>query len=148
MKADSLELQILRELRKDGRISYRKLGKKLGIATGTVQNKVEKMLKEGVIKRIRASINYEKLGYKVTAIIGISIPNRKDLPKIEGRLQKYKNVFNVYEVTGAYDLMITTRFKTMDDFAHFLIKDLAVEGIGNSTTFMVIGTKKEEFTLL
>jgi len=148
MKIGTTELQILRELRQDGRISYRKLGRKLGIATGTVQSKVEKMLKEGIIKAIRASLDYEKLGYKITAVVGITIPSRKRLNEIEQKLLKCKNVFNMYEVTGGVDLLMTARFKNMDEFAEFLTKGLAIEGIGTTITNMVIGTKKEEFTLL
>jgi len=148
MNIGTLELQILQELRKEGRISYRKLAQKLGAATGTVQNKVEKMMEEGIIKKIRASLNYQKLGYKITAIVGITIPNRKRLKEIEEKLLGYKNIFNMYEVTGNVDLLMSARFKNLDDFAKFLTTELAIDGIGTTITYMVIGTKKEEFTLL
>jgi DNA-binding Lrp family transcriptional regulator len=148
MNIGPLEIQILQELRKEGRISYRKLAQKLGAATGTVQNKVEKMQEEGIIKKIRASLNYEKLGYKITAIVGITIPNRKKLKEIEEKLLGYKNIFNMYEVTGNVDLLMSARFKNLDEFGKFLTTELAIDGIGTTVTYMVIGTKKEEFTLL
>jgi len=148
MKVGQLELQILKELRQDGRISYRKLAQKLGVATGTIQTKVDKMIKEGIIHGIRASLNYEKLGYGVTAIIGVNIPDRRILKKVEEKLLAHKNVFNLYEVTGGYDVVLTTRFKSMNDFSKFVTQGMAIEGIGNSTTFLVLNTKKEKFTLL
>lgn len=148
MEIGPIELQILRELRQNGRVSYRKLAQKLGLATGTVQGKIEKMLEEGVIKAIRASVNYGKLGYVVTAIIGITSARRSDIPRIETLLSKNKNVYNVYSVTGEYDIMVTARFKKMDDLNQFVKTDLSMDEISRSTTFIVLETTKEEFTLL
>jgi len=144
---DELDLQILRILRKDARLSYRKIAEELKVATGTIQNRIQKMEKEKVITDYHVGVDYTKLGYNISAIIGVCI-DRKDSEKIEKKLIKHLNVFAVYSVTGEYDLFIGTRFKTMNELNDFIKKELSSHSILKTNTFIILDVSKETYSFL
>ena len=69
---DNINQEILIALQKNGRYSYNKLAKKLGIKAITVAKRVEAMLRDDVIA-INAVPNLDILGYKVQAVICLDI---------------------------------------------------------------------------
>ena len=144
---DDLDLQILHVLRQDARLSFRKIAKRINVATGTIKNRIGKLEKEGIIRKYSASIDYTKLGYAIAATIGISV-NREYLETVEKNLAKNKNVFGIYEVTGEYDLFVGVRFKSMDELSAFIKRELAHKSIEKSTTYLILKTEKEAHTLL
>lgn len=144
---DDLDLKILKELKKDARQSYRKIASKLSVATGTIQNRIQKLENEGVIRNYHVCINYSKLGYNIAAIIAICI-KRADLSKILSKLTAHPNVFGAFSVAGEYDFFISTRFKSMDKLNEFIVKELSDEVIEKSVTFLVLKTHKETHTFL
>lgn len=144
---DELDEFILRELRKDARQSYRKIAEKLKVATGTIQNRIQKMEREKVIKKYHVDIDYAALGYKVSAIIALCL-NRASLKEVEEILEKNPNVFGIYDVTGEYDVFISVSFKSMEDMNEFITKELKDPRITKSVTFVILKTKKESHTFL
>ncbi len=144
---DELDLEILKLLRKDARLSYRKIAKKLNVATGTIQNRIQKMEESGVITDYHVGVDLNKLGYNIAAIIGICI-DRKAASEIEQKLIKHKNVFAVYSVTGEYDLFIATRFKTMTELNDFIRNELSNDSILKTNTFIILNISKETYSFL
>ena len=147
MNVDDLDLQILKELRLDCRQSYRKIAGKLKVATGTVQNRINKMEKDGIIGKYHVDISYGKLGYGISAIIGICV-DRQNLDDIQKVFKKNPNVFGMYDVTGEYDIFISVRFKDMNELNEFIKKDLCNQYISKTVTFLVLRTLKEAHTFL
>ncbi len=83
VKIDEIDKEIINLLNEDGRMSYRKISRDLGISVGTVHNRVDKLMKTGVIKKFVPMIDHSRLGYKLTAIIGVRVKGRsfKELGK-------------------------------------------------------------------
>lgn len=144
---DELDELILKELRKDARQSYRKIAGNLKVATGTIQNRIQKMEKDKLIKGYRVDIDYQKLGYNISAIIAICI-DRFKIKEVEEKLKKNPHIFGVYTVTGEYDLFLSVSFKTMTQLNEFITDELKDSAIIKSVTFMILGTEKEEHTFL
>ena len=71
-KIDSLDIKILIELQDDARKSLREIAEKLGVAEGTIYNRINKLKRLGLIKKFIPVIDYSKLGYDIIAIIGIT----------------------------------------------------------------------------
>lgn len=93
VKIDDIDKKILHLLNKDGRMSYREISRKLGVSVGTVHNRVDKLMKNGVIKRFVPVIDHSKLGYKLTAIIGVKVKGGV-LRNWEERTAYHKNVLS------------------------------------------------------
>lgn len=60
VKIDETDKKILNLFNKDGRMSYRKISRKLDISIGTVHNRIEKLVKSGVIKKFAPVIDHSK----------------------------------------------------------------------------------------
>lgn len=117
-----LDLEILRKLSDDGRLSLRQLAKDTEVGSPvTIKNHVERLETDGIIKNYGASIDYEKLGYDIIALIEITVSKGKML-EVERKIAQNPNVFAVYDITGTYDALILARFKTRAKLSE-MIKD-------------------------
>ncbi|MBI4453780.1 Lrp/AsnC family transcriptional regulator [Candidatus Woesearchaeota archaeon] len=113
-----LDRKILNVLLDNCRFSYRQIAKKVNISAATVMHHIEKLEKEGIIKKYSALLNSEKLGYDVQVIIDIRISKGK-LFLVEKKIASHPNICAIYDTTGHFDAAIIAKFKTrrqMDDF--------------------------------
>ncbi|MEM0457331.1 MAG: Lrp/AsnC family transcriptional regulator [Nitrososphaerota archaeon] len=140
---DEMDLAIIRELIKDGRASYRSIAKKLGISVATVASRVAALEKDGIIKGYAALVDYEKLGYEITAIIELTISKGK-LIEVQHQVAEKPNVSSVYDVTGETDSIIIARFKNRDELNRFVKWLLSMPYIERTLTHLVLGIVKED----
>ena len=70
---DELDLRIISLLQKNARLSFREIARELDVAVGTVYNRIKKLEEEGVIRGYAPVLDYEKLGFGLTALIGIRL---------------------------------------------------------------------------
>ena len=141
-KVDGLDLKILRELRKDARKSYREIADKLNVAEGTVYNRVNRLQESGVLKGFMANIDFAKLGYDLTAVIGLIVEGGA-LSRMEERFAKEPNVSAVYDVTGDYDALIVARFPDRESLNKFVKKVIAFPEVKRTYTMLVLNVMKE-----
>jgi len=73
MQLDEIDKNILANLQKDARLSYAELGRRVGLTTPAVIERVRKLEDAGVITAYRAEIDLERIGYPITAFIRMSI---------------------------------------------------------------------------
>lgn len=69
MKIDNLDLEILKHLQEDARLSFRKLGKKLGVPHTTVFTRAERLVKKKVINKFAAILHPHELGLQMGFVI-------------------------------------------------------------------------------
>lgn len=73
MLLDEIDKKILANLQKDARLSYAELGRRAGLTTPAVIERVRKLEDAGVITAYRAEIDLARIGYPITAFIRMSI---------------------------------------------------------------------------
>ena len=146
MKIDDLDRKIIQKLMANSRNSFRAIAKSLNISVATAISRVNKMEKEGIIKNYSANIDYEKLGYDITAIIEIIVSKGK-LVEIEEKLAKYPSVLGVYDITGETDAVIITRFKNRKELNSFVKSLLAMQNVERTNTHFVLNVVKEDFRM-
>ena len=117
---DNLDRKILDLLQLDGRMAYTEIAKKLTISHGTVHQLMARLEELGIIKGTSIIIDYQKIGYDVTTLLGIHLKSAKDQAKVIDRLKAMKEVVEVYYTTGAFALIIKVHNKNIKDFHHFL----------------------------
>ncbi len=140
---DMLDKQILELLSEDGRKSYRKISRELGVSVGTIHNRVDKLTKSGIISKFVPVINHEKLGYTLTAVIGIEIKGGSVLNLTEKEPFK-NNLLAVYDVTGQFDGIIIAKFKNTFELNKFIKLLLKEENVTKTYTQTVLNIIKEE----
>jgi len=144
---DEIDQKIINLFHNDGRMSYRNIAKELDISIGTVHNRIDKLIKSGVIKKFSPVIDHEKLGYSLTTIIGVRVKGGV-LKNWEDRTAYHKNVLCMYDVTGEFDAILITRFrdtKELDQFVKTLLKEPDVQRTYTQTVLNIV---KEDLNLI
>lgn len=138
-----LDIEILKKLSKDGRISLRQLAKDLGNKSPvTIKNHVDNLESKGIIVNYGVQINYEKLGYEIIAIIEVTISKGKML-EVENQIAENPHIFAVYDITGEYDALILARFKSRSDLSRMIKEIHTSPYVERTNTHLVLNTIKE-----
>jgi len=144
---DDTDWKILRLLVQDSRISYREIARKTGLAVGTVAYRIRKLEKEGVIKGYSVVLDYEKLGYEITAVTEITVSKGK-LLEVDKVIGKMPNVCSVYDVTGLIDSIVVSKFRNREELSRFTKRVLSIPYVERTNTHIVLNTIKEDFRLI
>ena len=143
LSMDTLDKKILELLSVDGRKSYRKISRDLGVSVGTIHNRVDKLTKSGIINKFVPVIDHEKLGYHLTAIIGLEIKGGTVAHLIEKEPFK-NNLLAVYDVTGQFDGILIAKFKNTFELNKFIKQLLQEDHVTRTYTQTVLNIVKEE----
>lgn len=138
---DRTDLKILEELRKDGRASYSDISDKLGIATSTVTGRVKKMRDKDVITGFKPEIDYENLGFELTAMIALKAEAEK-IVNTAKKLESNKRVISFFEVTGKTDMIVISRFIDREDMNSFLKELQQTSGVKSTETNVILTPPK------
>jgi Lrp/AsnC family transcriptional regulator for asnA, asnC and gidA len=90
-----------------------------------------------------ADEDYSKLGYDLTAVIGVIVKGGH-LPEIEEKIARETNVSAVYDVTGQYDAIVVAKFRNRDELNKLVKKLTALENIDRTYTMVVLNVVKEQ----
>jgi DNA-binding Lrp family transcriptional regulator len=108
---------------------------------------LKEMEKVGIIRRYSAILDYEKLGFELTAITEITVSDGKMI-EVGEAIAKLKQAMGVYNVTGDSDIMIVAKFKTRKDLSDFTKKTLTIPHVLRTKTHLVLNTLKEDFSMI
>jgi Lrp/AsnC family transcriptional regulator, regulator for asnA, asnC and gidA len=142
VKIDELDLKLIKHLQRDGRRSFREIAEELNVAEGTVYNRVTKLKEQGVIRNFMVDIDYSKLGYDLTVVIGV-IGRGGHLPEIEKKIAIERNVSAVYDVTGEYDAILIAKLPDRDALNKLVKKINGLEHVERTYTMVVLNVMKE-----
>ena len=142
MELDDIDKSLLVALQEDGRYSMRALADIVGVALGTVSNRLNKLEEKGVITGYTVNLNPDKIGWEMTVVVGLRIVKGR-LLEIQELIASDSRVFAVYDVTGDMDSLVFARVKDRDDLDDFTKTVLSTEGVERSTTHVVLNTVKE-----
>jgi DNA-binding Lrp family transcriptional regulator len=143
---DETDLNILKVLQEDSRLSFNKIATKLKISTGTAYNRIKNLEEKGIIKGYSVLVDNEKLGYSMTALILIQAEGIH-LVKVENEIAKIKNVVSVYDITGDYDVAIIARFRDRIGLNNFVKKLLTISYVKRTVTNVVLNVVKEDLRI-
>jgi len=145
--SDYTTSKVLDEYLKDSRQSIREVARKIGVSSGTVASRIKELEDTGIIKRYSALIDYEKLGYEITAITEVIVSEGKMID-VGIEISKLKPAFGVYNITGDSDIMIIAKFKTRRELSDFTKSLLQIPHVQRTKTHLVLNTMKEDFSLI
>lgn len=103
---DKIDMQILSYLMEDAKMPYTEIAKHLYISSGTVHVRMKKMEELGIIKSSNLRVNYEKLGYDITAFIGVHLRKSNLYDTVAKQLAEIAEVVDVHYTTGEYAMFV------------------------------------------
>ena len=143
MTYEKLDRRVLNEVRGDGRASLRSLGEQLDVSVTTVSNHLRDLEAEGVVNGYTPTVDYDTLGYDVTAIINLKVEGSA-LQTVAERLRQQKQMVSVYEVTGDYDIVAVGKFGDTDGMNDQIKELLTDVDIRESNTSVVLNAACED----
>ncbi|MCP3888165.1 MAG: Lrp/AsnC family transcriptional regulator [Desulfobulbaceae bacterium] len=141
MQLDQMDIQILKILQDNGRITNTKLAELVGISPPSMLERVRKLETSGVIDKYVALINGRKIGYGLMAIIivSLSLHQVSSLKKVVEELAALEEVQECYQLTGDVDFLLKVAVKDMDSYTDFVNNKLSgIPGIQNIKTSFVM----------
>ena len=137
----------LEEYLKDSRQSFREVARKIGISSGTVANRIKDLEEVGVIKKYTTQLDYDKLGYELTAVTEI-IVSEGMMIEVGNMISKINETIGVYNVTGDSDILVIAKFRSRKDLSDFTKMVLKMPHVVRTKTHVVLNTLKEDYTLI
>lgn len=137
---DTIDQKIVEALRADGRTNNSAIAAQLGVAEGTVRQRVKKLTDAGVVK-VSALLNPEIISEHQLCMIGMKVVESKQLEACAEAVTQLPEVRSVAIVTGRYDLLVEVLVNSNHGLIRFLSGSLAdVPGIESSETFLLLKT--------
>ncbi len=134
---DKKDMKIIEYLKEHGRDKISDISNALQIPRATIFERMERLRKDGFIKKYTVDLNYEKLGYSVMSYIMIQYNPKASIDQrtLCVNLSKMDNVISASIVTGDWDIMLLTAQKSMRDLSKFVLEQLrTMDGIEKSVT--------------
>ena len=142
MALDSTDRAIIEALYEDARLSQRQLAQKVGVAQGTITNRLRKLEANGSIQGYTAILGAEQVGWGMTVMARRCI-EKGMIMDVQNQISNDYRVFSVYDVTGDWDSMVLARVKDREDLDDLTKAVFTLEGITRSFTHVVLNTVKE-----
>ena len=142
MTYENLDAKLINALLGDGRASLRSLAETLDVSVTTVSNHLADLEEGGSITGYTPIIDYDTLGYDVTAIVQLKVEGDA-LPDVTDRLAGVTQMVNVYEVTGEFDIIAVGKFRDTDNMNELIKELLADADIKESNTSVVLNAPVE-----
>ncbi len=137
LEIDNIDIKILSELMKDAKTPYTEIAEKVFVSGGTVHVRMKKLEKMGVVKGASLIIDFSKLGYDITAFLGIYLQKSSLYETVCSEMAKIPEVLTVNYTTGAYSIwakVICRDTNHLMDVLHNKIQ--RVKGIERTETFI------------
>ncbi len=103
---DNVDLKILSLLMENAGIAYTDIAKEIFVSPGTVHVRMKKMEQLGIVQGSHLFIDYARLGYDVTAFLGIYLEKSSFYDQAVKELQEIPEVVNVHYTTGNYSMFV------------------------------------------
>lgn len=134
---DKTDLQILSILLNDASVPYTDIAKQLGVSGGTIHVRMKKMEQLGIVEGSQLTIDYAKLGYDITAFIGIYLDKSSYYDQAAQGLLNIPEVVNVHYTTGNYSMFVKIVCKDTEHLRQVLHDKLQkVPGIQRTETLI------------
>ena len=128
-------------------LSTDQMGKILGISRDELDERMKKLVEEGVLLGWRPVINPDVEESVVHAAIELRINPERDggFDRLAQRISKFDQVDSCYLMSGAYDLLIFVRAKSLRGVASFVYEKLAtIGGVTSTATHFFLKTYKQQ----
>ncbi|MGH3734887.1 MAG: Lrp/AsnC family transcriptional regulator [Micromonosporaceae bacterium] len=122
---DPVDVEILRLLQNDARITYRELGEAVGVAASTCVDRVARLRRTGLIQGYALRVDPVKLGRGLQALISVQMrPHRRDLigPFVE-RVRALPEVRALFHLTGPDDYLVHVAVRNTDDLRRLVLDE-------------------------
>ena len=130
---DRFDIQILRALRDDGRLTVQALAEQIGLSATPTARRLKRLEEGGILKGYSALIDETALGFAVTVFVSVQLDRQVDdaLARFEAAVEGFEEVVDCWLMTGNRDYLLRIVTRDLREFEQFLVGQLTkVRGCG------------------
>jgi Lrp/AsnC family transcriptional regulator, leucine-responsive regulatory protein len=148
MAIDDIDLRILDMLQRNGKLSQAKIAGAVGLTTPSVNERIKKMERHGMIKGFVALLDHEKMGLPITAYVDVALEHPRFEKSFVDDLERLLAVQECHYLAGDFAYRLKVKAATPAGLADFIQhRLLAMRGVSRARTRISLSSKKES-TLL
>jgi DNA-binding Lrp family transcriptional regulator len=138
---DGLDAAIVALFAAEPRIGVLEASRRLGVARGTVQARLDRMQAAGVIRSFGPEIDPGALGFGVTAFVTLEIRQARGHDAVAAHLATIPEVLEAHTITGSGDLMLRLVARSNSDLQRVIDRVVDVQGIERTSTVIALDTQ-------
>ena len=142
---DRIDIQILRELQKDAKLTTKELASKVNLSPSPVFERQKRLEKEGYIRRYVAVVDPIKAGNGIMVLCNVSLKHHsKEFSRqFTSVIADIEQVVECFNTSGDYDYQLKIYARSMQDYQKFVLDTLGdLDCIGSLHSIFVIGEVK------
>jgi Lrp/AsnC family leucine-responsive transcriptional regulator len=148
MSIDDIDLRILDMLQRNGKLSQARIAGAVGLTTPSVNERIKKMERHGMIKGFVALLDHEKMGLPLTAYVDVSLEHPRFEKGFVDELEKLLGVQECHFLAGEFAYRLKVKAADPASLADFLQRRIqAIKGVSRIQAQISLSAKKES-TLL
>ena len=146
---DNIDRGILSELMINAKVPYTEIAKKLIVSAGTIHVRMKKMEEAGIVKNSRLHINYELLGFDMTAFLGIYLEKGSTYTDVIQQLNLIPEIVEAHYTTGVYSIFAKIRCKNTKHMRQILNEEIqTIKGIQRTETIISLEQSIDKHIIL
>jgi len=138
---DALDARLVLLLAAEPRIGVLEASRRLGIARGTAQARLDRLQSGGVITGFGPDVDPAALGYGVMGFATVEIRQKGGHDAVAEHLAGIPEVLEAYTITGAADLMCRIVARSNADLQRVIDRIVAYDGIVRTSTVIALATQ-------
>ncbi|SCE74240.1 DNA-binding transcriptional regulator, Lrp family [Micromonospora viridifaciens] len=138
VQLDELDARLLTLLAEEPRIGVLECSRRLGVARGTVQARLDKLVDRGVIGGFGPDISPAAIGFGVTSFVTLEISQRHGHDPVTAHLAAIPEVLEAHTITGSSDLLCRIVARSNTDLQRVIDQIVACEGIRRASTIIAL----------
>ncbi|WP_419800542.1 Lrp/AsnC family transcriptional regulator [Mucilaginibacter sp.] len=147
---DKIDLQILKTLQQNGRITNLQLSNEIGLSPAPTLERVRKLENLGYILSYHALVDEEKLGLGIKTFIQVSLDFHKNntIQTFLDEIQEIKEITECHHVTGQCDFLLKVYVKDIKSYEQLIMQKISrISVVKTFQTMIIMSTNKKEPTV-
>lgn len=136
-EVDDLDARLLAELRAHPRLGLLEISRRLGVARGTVQARLAKLERRGVVTGFGPEVDPAELGHRLQAFVLLELTQGRLAEAVEA-LERTPEVLEVDAISGPQDLICRVAARDTEHLQEIVNSLLATDAIRRSTSYVVL----------
>jgi Lrp/AsnC family transcriptional regulator for asnA, asnC and gidA len=137
---DEFDINIIKELEKDGRMAFSSIAANLKISNTMVHQRVNRLIDHGILTGIKPVVNEKQIGYDWASFTGITLNKDSDSDRIIEALKEIPEITECYYVTGSFTLYIKIIAKNHEHMRKILYEKIdGIPGIAKTDSIIELG---------
>jgi DNA-binding Lrp family transcriptional regulator len=138
---DALDANLIALLRTEPRVGVLEASRRLGVARGTVQARLDKLVERGVVRSFGPEVDPAALGYVVTAFVTLEISQPRGHSTLTEHLAAVPEVLEAHTITGSGDVLLRVVARSNADLQRVIDAIVTAEGIMRSSSVIALETQ-------